>query len=205
MLWGAFLDQRIFFNNMATKWDEICHHDEKILKSFMELLDIKTGQSVLDVGSGTGILLPYILEEIGKTGRICAVDYAEEMIKISRNKNVNSNIEFKSVDFYDIKPDIYRFDCIICYSMFPHVSDKEKAIAHFVSLLNNNGKLLICHSESRDDINKCHRESDKTVSEHILPPAVEISRIMETAGLEIIHEIDKEFYYILGHACQDML
>ncbi len=183
---------------MASRWDEICHHNENILKKFMELLDLKTGQSVLDVGSGTGVLLPYIFEAIGETGQIYAVDYAEKMIDISRKKNIYKNIEFKVVDFYEMNPEKYKFDCIICYSMFPHVSDKEKAIKHFVSLLKNSGKLLICHSESRDIINKCHRESDETVNDHVLPPAAEISRIAESTGLKIIHAIDQEFYYVLS-------
>lgn len=44
------------------------------------------------------------------------------------------------------------FDYAICYSVFPHLDDKQLAIKNIAEYLKNGGKLAICHSQSREAI-----------------------------------------------------
>ena len=50
----------------------------------MDLLDLNPGDSVLDVGCGTGLAFPLLEEAIGPEGRIVAIDQSPEMLGRAR-------------------------------------------------------------------------------------------------------------------------
>ena len=57
------MNSREFFNGLAYKWDEMCHHDDKKIRKILDLADIKKESKILDIGTGTGILISYLLEK----------------------------------------------------------------------------------------------------------------------------------------------
>ena len=67
-----------FFDQLADTWEDQSFPLE-IRKRVAELVvafGIKKGARVLDVGTGTGILHPYLLEAVGKSGKVFAFDYS---------------------------------------------------------------------------------------------------------------------------------
>ena len=78
-------------------------------------------------------------------------------------------------DVRDIRGE--SFDYIIAYSVFPHFQKPEKLISHLAGLLPVGGKLVVCHSESRDRINGHHDKHAGKLSEG-LPPAEELARML---------------------------
>lgn len=49
-------------------------------------LDLQPGQTVLDVGAGTGLSLPGLSAAVGRTGRIVAVEPCETMMRQARQR-----------------------------------------------------------------------------------------------------------------------
>jgi len=47
-------------------------------------LDLRPGQTVLDVACGTGLSLPLLQEGVGRTGRIVGVELSPEMLALAR-------------------------------------------------------------------------------------------------------------------------
>lgn len=193
------LSHKEFFNNLAFEWDNKVKHDPLKLREIVNLVNFSEGAAVLDVGCGTGVLVPYIIEKIGKSGRIMGLDIAEKMIQRAREKF--SGKDFPNVNFVvgDIMDYNFSdsFDFIICYSSFPHFPDKEQSIKKMASLLKPKGKLIICHSESREKINSLHRSLDKPVSSDILPTGQEVSDYMLSAGLKVEIVIDDDKKYVI--------
>jgi ubiquinone/menaquinone biosynthesis C-methylase UbiE len=184
---------------MAEKWDTTVIHDTSKIQKIMDMLHIKEGETILDVGTGTGVMIPFLLSYIGYKGEIIAVDMAEKMIEIARHKYTYDNVEFIEGDVFDIELSDNYFDCIMCYSVFPHFQDKKAAIQKLVKKLRKKGRFIICHSQSRKEINNLHKKASDAVSKDILPTLETIRNYYNSAGLKTVVEIDnREMFVVVG-------
>ena len=183
------LRQKEFFDRAAEKWDETVHHNPDKLKVIFGYIGLEEGQRVLDVGTGTGVLIPYMHQAIGAKGAIAAVDFSGKMLDIARKKYPFGNIEYLQADVEKLRLD-NEYDGIICYSVFPHFTDQEKVVQHLASGLKKSGQLVVCHSESREAINKRHQRESEEVRECRLPTMDQLRRMMEKAGLSVEKQID---------------
>lgn len=187
------MNDREFFNSLASKWDEICNHDELKIRKIIELSKVEKGCKVLDVGTGTGVLVKYLLELLPET--IKAVDLSENMIEIAKGKYNDERVEFVAGDIMEFHEG--NFDYIFLYSVYPHFTDKEKLFSHLYKLLNENGKIIIAHSESKEKINNIHKKSD-SVKDHLLPEGKVTANIM-SRYFQIDKIIDdEEMYFVSG-------
>jgi ubiquinone/menaquinone biosynthesis C-methylase UbiE len=186
---------RAFFNKKATIWDEtIAEKDISKLERMAQRLDIKPGSSVLDVGTGTGIFVPFLLEKIGDKGQLTTIDIAEEMLKLSRAKCFCGNVEHLHADITNLPLSEKTFDAIVCYSSFPHFQNKPRALSEISRTLKNGGILFICHTSSRSEINETHR-SVPDVKNDIIPAAEEMHTLISAAGFtDIKIEDDSDNY-----------
>ena len=192
------MNQRDFFNNIANEWDNIIEVNEEKINNLLSKLDIKEGEKILDVGTGTGVLIPF-LKNLNKTGYIKGVDISNGMLEVARKKYKDiSNLEFELID---VEKEVLkeRYDKIILYSMFPHLQNKTRTIKSLVkNNLNENGKLLIAHSNSREFLNNMHKEKSEAVSEARLIPINEQKNLFEEALLNVIESFENnEIYYLV--------
>ncbi len=173
---------RAFFNERAAVWDEnFAEKDTSRLRELARVLDLKPGSVVLDAGTGTGVFLPFILDRIGEEGRIVALDYAQEMLKRTRAKNLSHNIVFLCADVVNLPLPDAVFDCIVCYSSFPHFRNKPKALAQMNRVLKAGGALHICHTSSRERINQIHSQIS-VVKNDFIPDDAEMKLMLKGAG-----------------------
>ncbi|NLU10963.1 MAG: class I SAM-dependent methyltransferase [Tepidanaerobacter acetatoxydans] len=193
------MNHKDFFNEVADKWDEMCHHDEAKLRYITKMAGISQGDCVLDVGTGTGVMIPYIYEMIGDEGEIIAIDLAEKMLEVAKQKYPFNNVRFVLGDIYDAALPKTHFDVIMCYSVFPHFQDKPTVISRMAGLLKPGGRLVIAHSQSRRAINELHAESSDAVNSDDLPEADVIEGFMKEAGLEpVFAEDNDEMFIVIG-------
>ncbi len=190
------MDQKEFFNEIADQWDEITKHNLMKAELLVGMLGIQQGDKVLDVGTGTGVLIP-ILSSYTDSGNITAIDVAENMIEVAKKKFKNSQVRFIADDVLQHSFGNEQFAFIVCYSMFPHFPDKAKAIQGLSALLAENGKLAIIHSNSRDEINAHHSKCDDAVREDKLPLAPVLMDMMTHNGLREEILIDNEQMYLV--------
>jgi len=70
------MSQKDFFDCHANKGDELYYQNEPAeLSDLIRRFQIRKGDWILDVGTGTGILLPYLNRLTGKEGKVFALDY----------------------------------------------------------------------------------------------------------------------------------
>jgi demethylmenaquinone methyltransferase/2-methoxy-6-polyprenyl-1,4-benzoquinol methylase len=192
--------QAEFFDERAETWDDGAHHDQKVLEQILRLLDLRHGDAVLDVGTGTGVMIPYLLRDIGDSGQIVAVDFSRNMIAVARRKFPKDrypNVTFVVQDVNDM-PVEDEFDAILLYSCFPHFLDQPASIRHMTKGLKSGGRLMIAHSESRDAINEKHKDEEGNVQEEYLPSLLEIEGMMKSAGLKGVVRVDTDEMFVVA-------
>lgn len=191
------ITQREFFNSMAEKWDTVCQHDTNKIEYILDLLNIENKSKILDVGTGTGILIPFLSERVGEEGKIIAIDVSEKMLEVAQRKYSNRNTTFVCGDVLEADLPKEFFDSVICYSVFPHFNDKQMAISVISKCLKRGGKFVICHSQSREAINNLHRDASEAVAEDNLPDINTIKTFFLQAGLNTTVEIDNNELFVV--------
>jgi demethylmenaquinone methyltransferase/2-methoxy-6-polyprenyl-1,4-benzoquinol methylase len=186
-----------FFDRMAEKWDGIVQHDPGKLRRIFDYIGLEPRQRVLDVGTGTGVLIPYIRQAVGAKGTMVAVDFSGKMLGIAREKYAWDNVRYLQADVEKLRLN-NEYDGIICYSVFPHFTNQERTVRHLANGLKKSGKLVICHSQSREAINNLHKTGDEAVKEDLLPTMDQLRRMMEKAGLSVGKQIDGEDIFFIA-------
>ena len=89
------------------------------------------------------------------------------------------------------------FTSVIYFSIFPHLSKKQKALTEAKRLLVTGGKLIIAHLASREKLNEFHGNLDTIVKDDILPDQKEMFTLLETAQFKNIEFINSETLYFI--------
>lgn len=173
---------RQFFNDQAESWDKtVRNNDPQELRALADRLMIPEHAWVLDVGTGTGVFLPYLKEKVNHQSRIISMDFAFNMLAIARAKNKSNSIDTicAEIETLHLSPDC--FDTAICFSTFPHFHDKPRALRNIYTLIKRGGWLYICHSASREAINNIHLNIPD-FHDHLIPEQREMEHLLTQAG-----------------------
>jgi ubiquinone/menaquinone biosynthesis C-methylase UbiE len=192
------INRQEFFNNAADTWDKRFQSKELIsfLRQLVPTYNLQRGQRILDVGTGTGVLIPFLLEAVGPTGHVTAVDYAEKMVEVCRAKYAgvpNVTVVVQRVENLDFPSEFY--DAVTCFGLFPHLENKEAALAQLNRVLKPGGKLIIAHALSSTEIIAHHHRSS-VVAHDALPDKTEMKRLLERAGFTGILITDEPGCYV---------
>jgi ubiquinone/menaquinone biosynthesis C-methylase UbiE len=108
---------------------------------------IKEGDTVLEVGSGTGTLSLAAKRKAGKSGNVYGIDIIPGMIELSKQKakNVDEDITFTLGNIVEIPHEDNKFDVVMCSFMIFHVSEqtRRKGISEIYRVLKPGGRLFI--------------------------------------------------------------
>lgn len=114
-------------------------------KGLLEFVPENKGQSILDLGCGTGTLTSQ-LAELG--GMVIGVDSSENMIKKARERY--DNIEFMVCDALAL-PFEKRFDVVFSNAVFHWIADHNALLKNIHKALKPNG-ILICEFGANGNI-----------------------------------------------------
>ena len=192
------MSQVDFFNSIAKDWDNIIEVNEGKINYLLSKLNLKEDDTILDIGTGTGVLIPFLIN-LSPKGLIKGVDISKGMLDIARDKFKNiSNVQF---ELCDVENDnlLDKYDKIILYSMYPHLENKTRTIVNLVEHnLKDNGILMIAHSSSREFLNNMHKRTDERVSDSLLMEVNEQRDIFINIGLNVIDAFENdEMYYVV--------
>jgi len=187
-----------YFDQLAPTWDqEFTRERLECLGNIVKELGIEPGNYVLDIGSGTGVLLPFLVAELGDEGKIVALDFSAEMLCQAKAKNFQPIVGFAQADVLAIPLADSSVDLAMCNSAFPHFDDKVKALKEIARVLRDNGRLVICHTMSRKMINQLHQSIGGAVANDLLPDEFQLKRLIKQAGLKVTHFEDGPERYLV--------
>lgn len=183
-----------YFNSVANKWDTMCHHNSEKISAILTLANIKKNSRVLDIATGTGVLIPHLLKT--EPAEVIAIDLSELMIAQAQKNHNDDQVRFEAANFYEF--DQTGFDFAIAYSAYPHFLDKEAFVRHLAESLNPQGRFMIAHSESKETINGRHSgDQVQKVSASLKNATIESNYFKSVFDIDILVDTD-EIYIISG-------
>ncbi len=176
-------DPRIgFFDGLAAGWDdsqEACGNTVEKLEGRARLLELRAGESVLEVGCGTGQLTGWLAAQV-RPGRVVGVDFSPEMLHKARSKGIPAT--FRLADACQDGLGTAEFDLVLCFHSFPHFRDQPAALRNLARCLKPGGRLVVMHLHGRDEVNSFHHGVGGSIAHDFLPDEPQWQTWLEAAG-----------------------
>lgn len=109
-------------------------------------LQVKKGAHVLDVSTGTGRNLPFILRQIGSDGKLLATDISEGCLayaKMKIEKRGWKNVELQRANASYLPYKTCTFDAVIHVGGINTFGEKRKALHEMVRVAKQNAKIIV--------------------------------------------------------------
>lgn len=145
------MNKKDFFSERAKDYDnEVARTSNvsTIAQTILQEISFSKEMSIMDFGSGTGLLLTEIAPFVGE---ITAVDISEAMIAVleSKRESIACPLEIVKMDLTTEMLE-RKFDVIISSMTIHHIKDVLALFQKFHSLLKNNGTIAIADLDTED-------------------------------------------------------
>ena len=184
-----------FFDRLAPQWDdaEILSTPEHV-KEILNKLPIGDGMDVLDLGTGTGVLVPYLHLLTGGEGSVTAVDISDGMLSLAIKKfGKLDNVKFLKIDFEE-ESIPGKYNVIMLYSVYPHLHHPRHTLSKLLHHnLKKDGIIIIAFPTDENFINNIHKE--RKAESDLLPSAQLLAERINQWGMKacVVSASPKEY------------
>ena len=141
--------QAAAFIERAYQAPEIIHQRMRTLAS----LSLVAGESVLDAGCGTGLLLEQQANAVGSSGSAYGVDLSDDMLAVARERCADlRQVSLKQGSVEQLEFDDASFDALSCTQTLLYVDDLEAALGEIYRVLKLGGRIAIVETDWRGAI-----------------------------------------------------
>jgi demethylmenaquinone methyltransferase/2-methoxy-6-polyprenyl-1,4-benzoquinol methylase/phosphoethanolamine N-methyltransferase len=161
-----------------------------------ELAALRPGESVLEVGCGTGELTQRARARVGPTGRVYGIDPSAEMIAVARQKSARKNlgIDYRVATIEALPFPDATFDVVLSSLMMHHLPEdlKSLGLAEVRRVLKPDGRLLIVDFKRGSGL--LHRLALPMLIHHDMAHGVQdLPSVVSAAGFTDVQSGDTRF------------
>lgn len=168
-------------------WLVTCGREQAFREKMLQFANLQPGESVLDVGCGTGTLAILAKRQVGPTGEVCGIDASPEMIARAQKKARRTGIGVSYKQAFAQSPPFpdAHFDVVVTTVMLHHLPKKARAelAAQIRRVLKPGGRVLAIDFGGKD--RDRHSFLDHIHRRHGHVDFKEIIALFSDAGLTI--------------------
>jgi ubiquinone/menaquinone biosynthesis C-methylase UbiE len=169
--------------------------EKKLRRRGLELLNIQEGETVLDIGSGTGYALVEIAKAVGETGRAYGIDVTPQMLALAQKrlekKRLAERVELREGDARDMPYEDNKFDAVYMAATLElfDTPDIPVVLAEIKSVLKPGGRLGITSmpKEGHEDsmVFRCYEWVHRTFPRYASCRPIYVEDSVREAGFQI--------------------
>ncbi len=138
----------ISLDYLADHYDKLTYTERsRFRRKQVALVGLREGESVLDVGCGTGSLSILAKLAVGDAGRVCGIDIAPGMVRKAKEKaaKYRLDIDFRSASITGLPFADEQFNVIISSLMFHHlpVPIKKEGLREISRVMKRDGRFFL--------------------------------------------------------------
>lgn len=142
-------------------------------------LDAQT--SVLDVATGTGVMLPFYKEKGVSMLNVVGVDLSAGMLEHARERYTDATFFQKDIcNFED--PEGRLFDRVVFNACYGHIHDPETALRHVTEELISGGGLIVISEPRGKAWLQEAKKSDQRAILHSMPSKSQLQKLITKLG-----------------------
>ncbi|MGA2236212.1 MAG: methyltransferase domain-containing protein [Terriglobales bacterium] len=161
------------------------------LREIVSSAGLSSGEVVLDVGTGVGVLIPLI--QSYQPTAILACDVAERMLQRVQNKY--PAVRTFHADIASLDLGASSLDAIFMNGMYGNIADKPAACRNAARMLRSGGRLVVSHPEGRAFVDQLRTTSDLFIEP--FPTREAFEALLEPLGFEVITYRDGSKLYLM--------
>jgi len=141
------------FAHAAHTLDAVGRHPSEAAAraAYLALLDLRPGQSVLEVGAGTGVIARDAARRVAPSGRMAALDAFEPLLAIARadaaRAGLSNVLETHCADARDLPFADRSFDAAYCHWLLIHLAPATKVVREMMRVTRAGGRVLCVEAD----------------------------------------------------------
>lgn len=123
--------------------------EKKLRKRAVSMLELKEGDTVIDLACGTGLNFGFLENIVGPNGKIIAFDYSTEMLEAAQQnakENKWNNITFIHGDAVRLSLS-FKVDGVLSTLGISAIPQHREALKKVLNILKDNGKISILDAQ----------------------------------------------------------
>lgn len=172
---------------------------------YFDLAELKTGEAVVELGSGSGMDAFFAATQVGKTGEIIGIDMTDEQLEKSsrlRDENNFSQVTFRKSYIEELPIMSNSIDAVISNGVINLSSEKAKVFSDAARVLKTGGRLAISDIVTEVKLPE-NITCNATLWAACIGGAMQIDaykELIEEVGLEIVTVKDNPYAFISDNA-----
>lgn len=113
---------------------------------FFDLADLKPGETVVDLGSGSGMDVFFAADQVGRDGQVIGIDFTVEQLDKARRLAEEAGlgqVELREGRIERLPVDEESCDCVISNGVINLAPEKDRVFAEAARVLRPGGRLAI--------------------------------------------------------------
>jgi len=142
-------------------------------------VSLHSGQTAVDVGCGTGRVLPHLRAAVGPDGQVLGVDLTPEMLATARGYGRHGHALLVLADARHLPLPSGSVDGAFAAGLLPHLPDPGRGLTELARVIRPGGRLALFHPSGRAAL--AARHGRRLREDDLLAPDP-LRRLLDHAG-----------------------